>query len=302
MKLSVVIPATDGPPTLERCLAAIAATDAAPEEVIVVDDPGIRGPAAARNEGVARSNGDVIVFVDSDVVVHPDAFVRIRSAFERDTGLVALFGSYDDRIETVGLVAGFRNLLHHCVHQRYPGEAETFWAGLGAVRRRMLLDVGGFDAARYPSPSIEDVELGGRLAERGRIVLDACLLGTHLKEWTLPSMVRTDLVGRGVPWVRLMLDRRRVPVALNLGHRERASTVAALTTCWAALRGRPVLLGASVAAQIVLNRDLHTLVARRLGARGATAGVALHTLHQLTAVASVPVGIAAHLIERTRAR
>src|SRR5262249_43514410 len=121
MKLSVVLPATDRPPTLERCLAAIAAADPPPDELIVVDDPSLRGPAAARNEGVSRATGEVVVFVDSDVVVHPDVFGRIRAAFEADTALVAVFGSYDDRVETRGVVAGFRNLLHHQMHQRYPG-------------------------------------------------------------------------------------------------------------------------------------------------------------------------------------
>ena len=52
--------------------------------------------------------------------------------------------------------------------------------------------VDGFDARRYPRPSIEDVELGGRLSGRGRLVLDPALQGTHLKEWTLASMVVTD--------------------------------------------------------------------------------------------------------------
>ena len=58
-------------------------------------------------------------------------------------------------------MAAFRNLLHHTVHCRSQGEVGSFWAGLGAVRRSAFETAGGFDAERYPEPSIEDIELGG---------------------------------------------------------------------------------------------------------------------------------------------
>jgi glycosyltransferase involved in cell wall biosynthesis len=294
--LSAIVPATDRPATLGACVAALEA--ASPDEVVVVDTPRNAGPAAARNAGVRRATGDLLVFVDSDVLVHDDAFERIRAAFAADGGLVALFGSYDDRVATRGTVAGFRNLLHHVVHQRSAGEATTFWAGLGAVRRGPFEGVGGFDASRYPHPSIEDIELGARLATKGRILLDPAVQGTHLKEWTLEGMIRTDFARRGVPWVELMLERSEVPASLNLGLRERASAAASLGAAAALLARRPVLAAAALAAQVTLNRDLYTLLLRRMGATAATAGVGLHAVHQLTAAASVPAGVAAHARRR----
>src|SRR5437870_10420584 len=108
--LSAIVPATNAPPTLTRCLEAIRAADEGPEELIVVEEGG--GPADARNRGAARASGDVLVFVDADVVVHPDAFARIRRTFEADSSLAALFGSYDDRPAAPGTVSVFRNLLH----------------------------------------------------------------------------------------------------------------------------------------------------------------------------------------------
>src|SRR6266487_5387765 len=124
--LSVVIPATDGPSTLARCIAAIHASASAPEELIVVDSPRTAGPSEARNVGARRASGEFLVFVDADVEVHADAFARIRHAFEEDGDLVALFGSYDDDPEHNGLVSDFRNLLHHHVHQAGAGPATTF--------------------------------------------------------------------------------------------------------------------------------------------------------------------------------
>ena len=70
----------------------------------------------------------------------------------------------------------------------------TFWAGLGAIRRRAFLAAGGFDELRFPEPSIEDIELGMRLAADGAwIELDPSLQATHLKQWPLLRMLRTDL-------------------------------------------------------------------------------------------------------------
>ena len=124
--------------------------------------------------------------------------------------LVAVFGSYDDQPADPAPVSRFRNLLHHHVHSSSPGPAETFWAGLGAIRRDAFLAAGGFDAARYPEPAIEDIELGTRLvADGASIVLDPQIRGTHLKRWSLTSMVRTDLVRRGIPWVQLQLESGR---------------------------------------------------------------------------------------------
>jgi len=70
------------------------------------------------------------------------------------------------------------------------------------MRSDVFQDAGGFDARRYPHPSVEDIELGMRVARSGaRILLDPKLQGRHLKSWTLSQMVQTDLLRRGVPVV-----------------------------------------------------------------------------------------------------
>src|SRR5688572_26871823 len=118
--LSAVVPATDHPHTLARCLQAIRDAKDAPEEVVVVEECELPGPAAARNDGAHRATGHVLVFVDADVLPHANAFERIRSAFH-SPDLIAVFGSYDDAPEGTGTVSSFRNLLHHHVHQQAAG-------------------------------------------------------------------------------------------------------------------------------------------------------------------------------------
>ncbi len=295
-RLSVIVPATDGPPTLDRCLSALSPLLEGGDELIVVREPPGAGPAEARNQGAEEAHGDVLVFVDADVEVHADSLDLIRRRFADDAGLAAVFGSYDDTPAAPGAVSNFRNLLHHHVHSSSAGRAQTFWAGLGAVRRHAFLEAGGFGAGRYPRPSVEDIELGLRLSGAGAAIeLDPRIRGCHLKRWTLARMVSTDFTDRGIPWTRLLIDRREAPAVLNLGWRHRASSVAALAGAASVGLRRPVAAGVALAALLGLNAAFYRLLVRRRGAPEAALGIGLHVVHHLTAIASVPAGAALHL-------
>lgn len=299
--LGVVVPATDRPSTLQRCLAALEAGTRKPDTVAVLEEPAGAGPAAARNLGAAECEADVLVFVDSDVEVHPEALALIERRFAADPGLAAIFGAYDDDPAHPALTSRYRNLLHHHVHAGAAGEAETFWAGLGAVRRERFEAVGGFDAELFPEPSVEDIELGMRLRREGaRIVLDPAIRGRHLKRWTPAGMVSTDFVRRGVPWARLLLREGNGSTALNLDWRRRASAATSVALLGSLLARRPRVAAAALAAILILDRDLYALLARRGGVRLLAAGIALHQLHQLTAAASIPAAVVLEAAEGRR--
>ncbi len=304
VRLSAVVPATNQPRTLDQCLAALRGARDGPDEIVVVEDPKLGGPAAARNEGASRASGDVLVFVDADVVVHQDAFSRIRALFERDPGLTGVFGSYDDGLLTNGRVAIFRNVLHHHVHHSKPGVADTFWSGLGAVRRQDFLDCGGFDPERFPYPSVEDIDLGMRLTARGaRIVLNPRIQGTHLKDWHLREMLYSDFSRRAVPWVGLLTERRGAPRStLNLGWRHRASAASAVIGVGALVARRPKVAAGAAVSLFGLNSSFYVLLARRYGVRTTVAAMFLHLVHHLISVAGVPVGILARLNEKRGGR
>lgn len=299
--LAVIVPATDRPQTLERCLAALRASSQPADEIVVVGEPVGAGPAAARNLGAERTSAELLAFVDADVEVDREALARARAAFDADPGLAALFGSYDDAPAAPEVVSQFRNLLHHHVHTSSPGPAETFWAGLGVIRRDAFLTAGGFDAARFRAASIEDIELGMRIVARGgRIVLVPEIRGKHLKRWTLAGMVRTDLVQRGAPWVRLQLESRRASAALNLGWAHRLSALLAVLALFAALARRPLAVAGALAGVLALNRPFYGLLRRRGGLRLAAAGLPLHVLHHLVSVAAAALGLAGHVADREK--
>jgi len=311
--LSIVVPAYNAEREIVECLAALRADAPADAELIVVDDastdatPDVAkaagvivvrlarngGPGGARNHGVARAEGDVILFVDADVVVASGAVGRVARAFADDPGLAALFGSYDDRPRAPGLVSRYRNLLHHFVHHAGRAEASTFWAGLGAVRRAAFLAVGGFDVVRFAQPSIEDIELGARLRRAGhRIRLDPAVQGTHLKRWTFASMVRVDVTRRALPWARLILETAHTPADLNLSPSQRVTAalagLAVLGVALTPLRPAPALTVAlaALAGVAVLNWRFYALLWRRGGLPLLAAGFPLHVLYFLYSAAT----------------
>jgi glycosyltransferase involved in cell wall biosynthesis len=298
---SAIMPATDRPATKSRCVRAILDADDPPDELIVVDRPAGMGPAAARNAGAALAKGLILVFVDSDVLVHRDVFKRIRAAFETEPELAAVFGSYDDRPSTHGVVSTFRNMLHHYVHQSSGGVATTFWAGLGAVRKEAFIAVDGFDDWRFRSPSVEDIELGLRLASAGGLIrLDPEIQGTHLKRWRFGTMLLTDLLYRGMPWTGLMLDRGPKAARLNLRGSSGVAAGAFSIGLLATLLGRPRVGAPLAAVYFALNTRFYALLHRRAGLRAAAAGVLLLIVHNAAALGSAPLGVVAFASDRVR--
>jgi GT2 family glycosyltransferase len=300
---SIIVPAYNAADTLPKCLRALQPAVGPTTDLVLVDDGstdgtadvaaalGVRvvrrsragGPAAARNHGVRSTGGAIVVFVDADVVVAPGAVARALDTLASAHELAGVFGSYDDEPAAPGLVSQFRNLLHHFVHQGGNADAFTFWAGFGAVRRETFAAVGGFEERRGQY-AIEDVELGYKLRAAGyRLRLDHGMLCTHLKRWTLRSMLHTDLMCRAIPWARLVLRTGTAPRDLNLKASQRWSValtgllVAALPVmAWAPAR---LVAVSALAGVIGLNWRLYAFLRRRRGIAFAAACVPLHLLH-----------------------
>jgi GT2 family glycosyltransferase/SAM-dependent methyltransferase len=171
----------DRPSELERCLRSVREAAAAPDELLVVDNapdrPGTRqvvarfaacryvpaprpGLSAARNAAMAAARGDLVAFVDDDVVVHPQWLAPLRRAFAADdvmavTGLVLpaeLATEAQVAFETVqgGFALGCERRTYGRDFLRATGaHGMPVWKiGAGAnmaIRRSAVELVGGFD-------------------------------------------------------------------------------------------------------------------------------------------------------------
>jgi glycosyltransferase involved in cell wall biosynthesis len=205
-EISIVVPTFDRPAPLARCLEGVAAMTGAGAhlEVVVVNDGGTpppgdlverlrgrlhlviveqprRGPAAARNAGVARARGAFVAFLDDDCV--PDsgwlAALAARLAADPDA---AVGGRTSNALPGNRYSAASQLLIDHLyAHHNGSGKPRFLASNNVAFPRRALLDAGGFDAA-FPRPAGEDRELCDRWLGGGRrmaFVPDAIVQHAH---------------------------------------------------------------------------------------------------------------------------
>jgi len=184
LSISVVIPAYNAAATMAECLGALNRQSVGRNayEVIVVDDGstdgtadiasryGARvlkqpnaGAASARNKGIGRASGDIILFTDSDCAPAPDWMQEMLVPFA-DPQIVGVKGVY--RTRQRNLAARFIQLEYEDRYDRtlrheYVDFVDTYAA---AYKRSVLVAAGGFDTRlRW----LHDQELSFRLASMG---------------------------------------------------------------------------------------------------------------------------------------
>lgn len=174
MRISFVVPTRNSARTLDACLGSLRAQVHEPVEIVVVDNASTdgtadiarryahtvadRGPerSAQRNHGTAVSTGDVVVFVDSDMVLEPHVAGEIAARLEADPGLGALI--IPERSFGEGFLAACR-VLEKSLYVGDDGvEAPR------AFRRRVIEALGGWDENLTAA---EDWDLADRTAAAG---------------------------------------------------------------------------------------------------------------------------------------
>jgi glycosyltransferase involved in cell wall biosynthesis len=316
MRIAVIIPVLNSSKLLGETLLALRSSTRVPDELIIVDDastdesariaeqfgarvvvmPQNLGPAACRNCAALLAQSEILMFLDADTCIHPETLERIELHLLSDAALTAVIGSYDDTPRDPGICSQYRNLAHCYVHRSANRMALTFWSGCGAVRRASFFDADGFDE-RYRKPSVEDIELGYRMSDRGaRILLDPEICVTHTKRWTLWNSIVTDIVDRGIPWMVLLLERGKIPDDLNIRRRHRVASVltgAALICLAACVRSASWLVPSAILAVLALCMDAGLLkfIYRKRGFRLLIVAASMTLLQNLCKLLSTGGGL-----------
>jgi len=248
-RLSVIVPVFNMRDDLNKCLDALDRSTFRNYQLIIVDDHSsdssadiaeprcdhfIRqdrnlGQAAARNLGARFARGELLFFLDSDVLVEPETLRMVVETFEREPGISAMFCSYQHDTLPKNFVSQYKNLQHHYTHRVSSREAITFCGGFGAVRGTVFQENGGFDESQR---AMEDVDLGYRLHRSGhRIRLCPGIQLTHTKKYTLLNLVKSEVLQRAIPWTRVMLKQRIVRNDLNTKSNNIASVFIVFLMC-----------------------------------------------------------------------
>ncbi|HEY4911406.1 MAG TPA: TIGR04283 family arsenosugar biosynthesis glycosyltransferase [Methylomirabilota bacterium] len=197
--MSIIIPALEEAPNLERLLPDLRARF--PEAEIVVVDGGsrdgtieiarrvpdvtalvsARGRAVQMNAGARAAQGRVLLFLHADTWLPDGALAAVRDALG-DPAVVG--GRFDVRFDSsrpvLSMIAFFMNL-------------RSRWSGISTgdqaifVRRDIFDGLGGFAAI----PLMEDIELTRRLKRRGRVAALRARVTTAARKWEREGALRT---------------------------------------------------------------------------------------------------------------
>jgi len=322
LPLSIVVPSRNAVSTLPAALAAIRASKLSRDdyELIVVDDASsdasatvaarhadmvIRlrgrplGPAYARNRGAELARGDIVVFVDADVLVRPDTLPRMLAMFSGDSEVDAVSASHDDLPAARNFASRYWNLLLHFGEQRYVGTGGDLASGCSAVRRSVLLRAGMYDEWRFGFGCLEGLELGQRLQGAGsRVLVSQSIQVTHLREWSVASVYReiwnrSRILTRSLGYQRTRISvpsevvftlSRAMPSALAVVSIV-ALSGAFLEPPWWLAKGTIALVGVLLA-----NMSVYAFYARTQGVAFAIAAAPVHLVTQSVAAVALFAG------------
>jgi len=203
-KVSVIVPTRNRTTYMRDLLEDLRKQELLPAEVIIVDQSDVResltdciqlfdsnvGPCRARNLGIERSIGDIIIFLDDDIRLESDFIKKIMISFNSPSIHAVTFANctitgeyhYEKAADYLNQDTDhwFRLLT---ANPNYPGKRTTlsFPAGCSAIRKSVLNEVGGFDEFFDPTGAGEDREFGYRLFKYGfQVVYDGTIRILHI--------------------------------------------------------------------------------------------------------------------------
>ena len=208
-RLSVVIPSLNRADILARTIDRIQQQTVSREayEVLIIDNnstdhtksvliqkaalyPNLRaftqmkpGAAATRNVGIQEAAGDLVLFIDDDILADRYLIARHLEYHEKNDNAAVIGKVVYPWAESSDPF--LRYLRHRGIFEPYdlnsclPIDFSFYHTGNASTSRRTLLEVGGFDE-EFQKYGMEDIELGYRLERNGcRIVPGPLAEGCH---------------------------------------------------------------------------------------------------------------------------
>lgn len=196
--LSLVVPVYNDSKSLVKCLSSIYKSEYRSYQVIVVNDgstddslqvarsfdctvidlPVNKGVANARNVGADEASGDILVFIDSDVVIDPDTLSKFAAAHKNTDVEICT-----SQVYPASLSKGFAPELiaaswHYIIRKALPSPSSVSTMAF-SINKKVFNEVGQFNTS-FGLAGGEEFEIGVPIKSHGyKIHLDTSILVHH---------------------------------------------------------------------------------------------------------------------------
>jgi glycosyltransferase involved in cell wall biosynthesis len=226
--ISVVIPTYNAERFIPALLDSIFKTGVENMEVIVVDDCSSdstvqiarnypvkliqlqinSGPAKARNIGVKAAKGDIIFFLDADVIVMDGTIQEVKNYFKRNPSANCVIGVCATEPLNKGFVPRYMAMFEfiHLIGTR-DNKVSVFAPRCGAIKKDFFEKIGSYNET-YRGADVEDFELARRINKVDCIILNQKILVKH--QFANFKQAIRNYFKRAVMWIHLFFREKKL--------------------------------------------------------------------------------------------
>lgn len=211
ISISVIVPAYNAREHIIPCLDALRNSNYENHEILVVDDCSSdgtvellhdmpcrvlktekrSGPGGARNMGILNARGEVILFVDADIVVTPTTMTELLESFLERPDIASVTGDYDIGSTYHNLSSLYQKLYNEYKREFLPRFGPYINTAIFCIPAATIKAIGGL---RDHICTGEDYELGIRLTTMGYLnYFNRAVRVMHNKHVTLSELIRQKM-------------------------------------------------------------------------------------------------------------
>jgi glycosyltransferase involved in cell wall biosynthesis len=234
--VSVIIPVKNGKATIANCLRSIRRSYYKNFEIIVVDDHSTDGSGEiarsykctvidakegtgannARNIGAVNAKGDILMFVDADILIERETMLGIVETLDEDS-VDAVVGIYTAKHRHESFISQYKNLWVRYSYIKSPPAIDWLFGSISGIKRDAFHRLGGFNVELLAKHGHDDIELGKRFAKQNlRIELNMDIEVEHLKKYSIRSFIKNEF-NRSMGFAELAIRFRETAQSLKQG-------------------------------------------------------------------------------------
>lgn len=276
----------------------------------VIDLPVNSGAGAARNEGAKKAKGDILLFIDSDIVIEKDTISKFVNSFSSQNGMDAIVGIYSKSSIQKNIVTRYKTLFLHFNHL---SPSPRFWSGCGAIRKKAFNQIGMFDET-LKGAFCEDTLLGYNIIANGySIGINKDIQVQHLHPYSFLGLLKNDFLKTKV-WLSILRKRNIVQNTAScdkviLGYYLNAGNFLSITSIYCIMLFSVLILVRLefifiaiifLIAFLILNTNFYKLVIKEEGMIFVILATGLHIVSFLVAGIAVICVIVEYMVKSIR--